>query len=106
MNLYLLEMFLKFLRMIFVAFVSLFNITLYAEDAEVKENSIMNANSYAVNRVVIKETTPVVNNKVTANKVVNNVSTNKTTINKNITNSLRIFLLFLTSPISYPPKLL
>lgn len=83
MNLYLLEMFLKFLRMIFVAFVSLFNITLYAEDVEVKENSIMNANSYAVNRVVIKETTPVVNNKVTANKVVNNVSTNKTTINKN-----------------------
>lgn len=82
MNLYLLEIFLKFLRMIFVAFVSLFNITLYAEDAEVKENSIMNTNSYAVNRVVIKEPTPVINNKVTDNKVVNKVSTNKTTINK------------------------
>lgn len=79
MNLYLLEMFLKFLRMIFVAFVSLFNITLYAEDAEVKENSIMNANTYAMNTVVIKDTTPVVNNKIATSKVVNIVSTKKTT---------------------------
>lgn len=59
MNLYLLEMFLKFLRMIFVAFVSLFNITLYTEDAEVKENYIVNADKYAVRTVVLKEEQPV-----------------------------------------------
>ncbi|MBE6159469.1 MAG: hypothetical protein E7157_00255 [Lactobacillales bacterium] len=98
MNLYLLEMFLKFLRMIFVAFISLFNITLYAEDAEVKENSIMNANTYAMNTVVIKEevkpmvnkpvqpttvkktTTPTVTKKTpskTTNKVVPSTNSNK-----------------------------
>lgn len=86
MNLYLLEMFLKFLRMIFVAFISLFNITLYAENAEVKENSIMNANTYAMNKIVIKEPTNVsskpITNQVTTKK--NNKSTLQN--NKNVTN--------------------
>ena len=81
MNLYLLEMFLKFLRMIFVAFVSLFNITLYTEDAEVKENYIVNADKYAVRTVVLKEEQPV--SKVVAISKKSTVSTKKTVIKNN-----------------------
>lgn len=91
MNLYLLEMFLKFLRMIFVAFVSLFNITLYAEDAEVKENSIMNANTYAVNTVVIREQTPIVNKTIATNSVKTPaVKNTKTVINKSVNASNKV----------------
>lgn len=87
MNLYLLEMFLKFLRMIFVAFVSLFNITLYAEDAEVKENYIVNANKYAVHTVVLKEETPV--SKVTTVTKKTTTSSSKTTVKNNTTSSTK-----------------
>lgn len=76
MNLYLLEMILKFLRMIFVACVSLFNITLYAENETIKENSIVNNNKYAVNRVIIKE-----DNK----NQVSNITNKKAVINKKTT---------------------
>lgn len=68
MNLYLLEMILKFLRMIFVAFISLFNITLYAENENIKENSIMNTNKYAVNKIVINENITVKNQPSTIEK--------------------------------------
>lgn len=85
MNLYLLEMILKFLRMIFVAFISLFNITLYAENENIKENSIMNTNKYAVNKIVINENITVKNQPISNNLVNNKTNTNGTTTKNNIT---------------------
>ena len=85
MNLYLLEMILKFLRMIFVAFISLFNITLYAENENIKENSIMNTNKYAVNKIVINENISVKNQTISKNLVNNKTNTNGTTTKNNIT---------------------
>ena len=76
MNLYLVEIVLKFLRMLFIAFISFFNITLYAEKENITENNIINKDKYAVNTIIIKE-----ENKTT-NKVVNNKATNKVVNNK------------------------
>ena len=55
MNLYLIEIIIKFLRMLFIAFISFFNICIYAEKENVTENSIISREKYAVNTVVLKE---------------------------------------------------
>ena len=55
MNFYLAQMILKFLRMIFIAVISLFNITLYSENENVSKNNIINQNNYAVHTVTIQE---------------------------------------------------
>lgn len=88
MNLYLLEMILKFLRMIFVAFISLFNITLYAENENIKENSIMNTNKYAVNKIVINENITVKNQPISNNLVNNKTDSNQTSTIEKISTTL------------------
>ena len=68
MNLYILEMILKFIRMLFIAFISLFNISLYAENETVSQNSIANRDVYAVRTVVLKNETKVNTKKIVTNK--------------------------------------
>ena len=63
MNLYLVQIILKFLRMLFIAFISFFNINLYAEKINVTENSIINQDKYAVNKITIQEEQPKVSVK-------------------------------------------
>ncbi len=77
MNLYLVEIFIKFLRILFIAFISLFNISIYAEKENVAQNTIINQKNYAVNNVVLKEEPKVVKNEVKS-------STNNTNKNTNI----------------------
>ena len=55
MNLYLVQIIIKFLRMLFIAFISFFNITIYAERENISQNNIINQNEYAVNKITIKE---------------------------------------------------
>lgn len=80
MNLYIFEMILKFIRMLFIAFISIFNISLYAENETVSQNSIANKDVYAVRTVVLKDETKTNTKKVVTNKIVQN-KTNK--VNKN-----------------------
>lgn len=91
MNLYLFEMILKFIRMLFIAFISIFNISLYAENENVTQNSIVNKDNYAVHTVVLKEETNT--NKVVKNKqnttIKNNTKTiQNTTNNKSTSNAI------------------
>ena len=60
MNLYLFEIIVKFLRMLFIAFVSIFNISLYREKENLSQNSIINQEKYAINEITIVEEKPVV----------------------------------------------
>ena len=90
MNLYIFEMILKFIRMLFIAFISIFNITLYAENETVSQNSIANKDVYAVRTVVLKDETKVntkktVNNKkqVVQKKTNTQVSQPKSNVNNN-----------------------
>ena len=55
MNLYIFEMIIKFLRMLFVAVISIFNVGLYTENENVTDNSILNKKVYAVHTVYIEE---------------------------------------------------
>lgn len=86
MNLFLLEIISKFLRMIFVAIISIFNLNTYVEHEVGLKNSITNNNTYAYNTVILKEDivnknvkkdTPVVNNtkkiEIKNNNVVNKI---------------------------------
>ena len=79
MNLYLVQIIIKFLRMLFIAFISFFNITLYAERENVAQNTIINKKDYAVNTVVIKEEKKIQPVKKTVQK-----TTPKTTTKQNI----------------------
>lgn len=99
MNLYLLEMILKFLRMIFVAFISLFNISLYTENENNINNIMMNVDTYAINTIIIEDDLvkkeeikkPIVisNNKNTVKKeqTTSNSKNNNQTTNKNTQSS-------------------
>lgn len=58
MNLYLVEIIIKFLRLLFIAFISFFNISIYAENNKVTENELISKNDYAVHTVVIEEPKP------------------------------------------------
>lgn len=95
MNLYLFEMILKFLRMLFIAFISIFNISLYNENEQVTQNSIVNQNVYAVRTVVIKEPevkkTPVTKKTIVVqNKTVQNTTTANNTVIKPETNNVNV----------------
>ena len=70
MNLYLVQIILKFIRMLFIAFISFFNITIYAERVNVAQNELINQDRYAVNQVILKEEKPKVQQtkKVTIKK--------------------------------------
>lgn len=89
MNLYLFEMILKFIRMLFIAFISIFNISLYNENEQVAQNSIVNQNVYAVRTVVVEDkqvnkTQPVTKKAtVTQNKPVPQPVVKKTEIVQN-----------------------
>lgn len=90
MNLYIFEMILKFIRMLFIAFISIFNISLYAENETVSQNSIANKDVYAVRTVVLKDETKVNTKKVVTNKkeVVQNKTNTQVVQNKsNIVNN-------------------
>lgn len=91
MNLYLAELVLKFLRMIFVAFISLFNFNLYHEKTVHLENTITNIDSFAVNTLVLpQETAPV--KQITPVKPINQskkVVTNKSNPVKKQNNNLK-----------------
>jgi hypothetical protein len=83
MNLYIFEMIIKFLRMLFVAIISIFNIGLYNENENITKNNIIDQKVYAVNTVYIEEP------KIEQNKI-NNVNTNTTknnAVNKPVTNN-------------------
>mgnify|MGYP004606803543 FL=1 len=56
MNLYFLEVIIKFLRMLLVAFISIFNINIYSENENNSQNMIVNKNNYAINVVKIDNT--------------------------------------------------
>ena len=60
MNLYIFEMILKFIRMLFIAFISIFNISLYTENENISKNNIVDQDTYAVHTVVLKEEKPAV----------------------------------------------
>ena len=81
MNLYIFEMILKFIRMLFIAFISIFNISLYTENENISKNNIVDKDVYAVHTVVLneeqsKKITPVKKNtQVVQNKTVNNTTT-------------------------------
>lgn len=85
MNLYLAEMILKFLRMLFIAFISIFNISLYAEKENVTENSIINQDRYAVNKITIQEEKPKENTNKEEQKVTNTKKTVIPSSNKVVT---------------------
>lgn len=70
MNLYLVQIIIKFLRMLFIALISFFNITIYAERENVAQNELINKDKYAVNMVVIKEEkkATTIKKKTTTNK--------------------------------------
>lgn len=88
MNLYIFEMIIKFLKMLFVTFISIFNISLYTENENVTDNSIINQKVYAVHTVYIEEPKVEQNktNNVVTNTTKNNV-VNKSTTNNNISNN-------------------
>lgn len=75
MNLYLAELILKFLRMLFIAIISIFNISLYAEKENVTENSLINKDRYAVNTITIQEEKPKEEVKKETPKTTNKVIT-------------------------------
>ena len=54
MNLYIFELILKFIRMLFIAFISFFNISLYSENVSINQNSILNQDKYAVRTLTIR----------------------------------------------------
>lgn len=81
MNLYLVQIILKFIRMLFIAFISFFNITLYSEKENVTQNNMINKDRYAVHTVVLKEDKPKIspikktqNKKVIEKKNINNIT--------------------------------
>jgi hypothetical protein len=75
-------MILKFIRMIFVAFISIFNISLYSENQNNVENTIVNIDTYAVNTIKIEDVTN------TKSKVVTPIeNTSKTTMSSNTSNN-------------------
>lgn len=79
MNLYIIQIFLKLIKMLFLVFISTFHLNVYNENQVNVNNTISNQNSYAYNTLIIKE--PVVSKKVVnENKVVNkqpsNIKTN------------------------------
>ncbi len=53
MNLYLFEMLIKFFRILFVAMISIFNISLYSETEEITQNNIINQRAFAINSINI-----------------------------------------------------
>lgn len=81
MNLYLVQIILKFIRMLFIAFISFFNITIYAERVNVAQNELINQDRYAVNQVVLKEEKPKVQQtkNVSIKKPTTNINTKKVT---------------------------
>lgn len=83
MSIYLLEMILKFLRMIFVAFISIFNIGLYTEAEENIQNVIINKNTYAVNILKVDNELSKPNKAINQIKSSNNVASKKITGTKN-----------------------
>lgn len=88
MNLYLLEIILKFLRMIFVAIISIFNLNIYAEKEQKIENLITNKNTYAYNTVIIKKPTVSLSNNI-KQPVKNNIISSKNNSSK-VTNTSKI----------------
>ena len=76
MNLYIFEMIVKFLKLLFVSFVSIFNVGLYSENENVTDNSIMNQKVYAVHTVYIEQS------KIEENKTNNVVTTKEVVVNK------------------------
>lgn len=83
MNLYLIQIISKFLRMLFVAFISFLNITIYNENDTSINNSITNKNSYSYNMVVLEQ--PVIKNEVTSKAEVKESVKNVNVVNKKIT---------------------
>ena len=105
MNLYFLEMIGKFIRLLFLTFISIFNIDFYSENTTNIDNTILNKDNYAVNSLVITDANTINNglikknnqvktaNKITTNKqivknntvVKNNTATKKNTVSNKIT---------------------
>lgn len=81
MNLYLVQIIIKFLRLLFIAFISFFNITIYAERENIAQNELINKDKYAVNKVILKEDKP----KLTTIKNNSNQIKKATTSNQNNT---------------------
>ena len=89
MNLYIFEMIIKFLRMLFVAVISICNVGLNTENENVTDNSILNKKVYAVHTVYIEEP-KVVENK-TSNVVQNtskNITDKETTTSQSKSNNV------------------
>ncbi len=81
MNLYILEIITKFIRVLFLTFISIFNINFYSEQIKYVENTILNKDNYAVNRIVVESKQVVYNNK--KNDLINKEN-NKKVENKQI----------------------
>lgn len=85
MNLYFFEMILKFLRMFFIAIISIFNINYYTENIDSTQNDLINKDTYAVNNVILKQEPKITNdNKKVVSTTTNNVNKQTTTINQNV----------------------
>jgi hypothetical protein len=80
MNLYLVDLLVRFIRMIFVTLISLFNFNLYYESGTLLENDINNVDNYAVNTIVIDQKQ---NNNVTS---LTSTQINKTNVKTNNAN--------------------
>lgn len=55
MNLYILEIIGKFIRILFLTLISILNINFYSEQTSNIENTIINKENYAINRIVLPE---------------------------------------------------
>lgn len=84
MNLYLLEIIIKFIRMIFITFISIFNLNSYFETDLIQSNSIVNKNNYAIN--IIKDDTSKITkqNKNDLALITKKTNEIKTPVEKNI----------------------
>ena len=78
MNLYLVDVIIKFIRILFVMFISLFNYNGYNENLENLENNLITVDSYAVNN--INDSEIIINNDEIKSKSL--ISNKKTVIKK------------------------
>ena len=94
MNLYLLEIIVKFFRMLFIAFISIFNINIYSENENIHQNMVVTENNYAINLIKIdseikpnnnKEKKEISNTKSSYTKSSSNIKPENTTNNKILT---------------------